>query len=137
MRTCLSDQAPDGFALVTVEIVHDDHVAWLEGWNKNLFDIGLETQPVDRAIKDEWRGYAIATQRREEGERLPMTMWQLGMERLAFAMPAADARHVGLHPGFIDEHQAAGLDPGLVFGPPVAPSGDVRPVPLGRVNCFF
>ena len=57
MRACLADHAPDGVALVTVEIVHDDHVTWLECWH--LFDISLEAQPVDRATTNAGGGQAV------------------------------------------------------------------------------
>ena len=137
MRSSLADHAPDSIALVAVEVVHDNDVAGLERGHENLFDIGFEARPVDRAIEDEGSGYAIATQGREKGQRLPMAVRQLGLQRLAPVIPAAQARHVGLDPGFVDEDQAAGRNPGLVFAPPETPPGYVKPVLLGGVNGFF
>lgn len=137
MRAGFSDHAPDGIALVAVEIVHDDDIARLEGGNQNLLDIGFEAQPVDRPIEDKGSGDAITAQRREKGQRLPVAVRQLGIQRFAPAIPAAPTRHVGLDPGFVDEDQTAGRDPGLVFTPPETPPCDVRPVLFGGVNGFF
>jgi hypothetical protein len=66
-----------------------------------------------------------------------MAMRDTALKPLALQAPAAQRRHVGLGPGFVDEHQPRGFNPGLVFLPPVPPSRDVRPLLLGGVDGFF
>jgi hypothetical protein len=59
------------------------------------------------------------------------------VQGLALPPPATQARHVGLGPSFINEHQPRRIDPGLILLPPGAPSGDIRPVLFGCVDGFF
>jgi hypothetical protein len=40
-------------------------------------------------------------------------------------------------PGLIDEHQALGRDPGLIFFPLLTPSGDLRAILLAGEHGFF
>jgi hypothetical protein len=47
------------------------------------------------------------------------------------------ARHVGLRPGLVDEHQAGGIKLALVQLPAGAPAGDVEPILLAGVQRFF
>jgi hypothetical protein len=56
------------------EIVEDDDVAFFEGWDESLLDIGDETLAIDGAVDNEWRIDPIAPQRRDEGQRLPAPM---------------------------------------------------------------
>jgi hypothetical protein len=43
------------------------------------------------------------------------------------------AGHIGLGPGFVDEHQTLGVKPALVFLPLGAPAGDIGAVLLTGV----
>ena len=137
MGPSIPDHAPDGITFVACEIVHDDDITRFEGGNENLFNIGLEACPIDGAIKDKGSRQLVAAKGGKEGRCFPVAMRQLGVERLASWAPAMGARHVGFCPSLVDKDKTAWFNPGLVFLPPSASSGDVRPVLLGGVNGFF
>jgi hypothetical protein len=44
------DGGADGLGAVRSQIVHDDDVAWLEGWDGDLFDIEQEALAIDRPL---------------------------------------------------------------------------------------
>jgi len=64
-------------------------------------------------------------------QHLSLTMRHLGFEPLATWRPAPQRRHIGFGPGFVDEHQAGGIDPLPIFGPLRSPTSHVGTVPLG------
>ena len=132
-----SDRLPRRLAFMRTEIVEDDDVAWVEGRREHLLDIGGEEFAVDRPVDNAGSIDPVMPQSRDEGERLPVAIRNLGGETLAFWSPAAQRRHVGLHPGLVDEDQPAGSDPALVGLPALALPGDVRPVLLRRQSGFF
>src|ERR1700756_3135116 len=76
-------------------------------------------------------------QRRHKGHCLPVAVRNLGFEPLAARRPTPQRRHIGLGPGLIDEDQALGRDPGLIFFPLLAPAGDVRAVLLAGKHGFL
>ena len=108
--TCGPDHTPDLVALMACEVVHDNDIAGLERGDQNLFDIGLEAHSVDRAIKNKRCGDSVAAKGCQEGRCLPVAIGQFGQEGLAPGAPAMGSGHVGLCPGFINEHKAAGLE---------------------------
>jgi hypothetical protein len=65
------DGGAHGLALVGAEIVHDDDVADRQGGDEELLDIGLERQPVDRAVDHAGGGDGVAAQGGQEGAGLP------------------------------------------------------------------
>jgi len=135
--TGFTDGGSDGSGLVAAQIVHDHDVAGPEAGNEHLFDIEQEALAIDGTVEYTGRRNLVAAQGGKERHGFPMTMGNAAEEPLAFQGPAAQWRHVGLGPGFVDEHQPRGFNPGLVFLPPVSFSRDVRPLLLGGVNCFF
>jgi hypothetical protein len=135
--TRTSDEGPHSGAFMAAKIVHDDDVAGPEAWEKDLLDIGLEQVAIDRTVEYARCGNAIAAQSSEEGHGFPVPLRHIGLQPFAFATPAADRRHVGLGPGFIDEDQPGGINHGLIFLPPVASPGDVRSLLFAGVICFF
>ena len=137
MGALFPDCAARRLAFMRAEIIEDDDVARLEGWSQHLLDIGGEERAVDRPVNHAGSIDAIMPQSRDEGERLPVAIRNLGGETLAFWSPAAQRRHVGLHPGLVDEDQPTGSDPALVGLPALALPGDVRPVLLRRQSGFF
>ena len=56
---------------------------------------------------------------------------------LAARRPAAEPRHLRRSPGFVDEDQVLGVEVRLRVEPGLAPGGDVGPLLLGGVRCFF
>ena len=119
------------------KIVHDDNVALLERGDQDLLDIGKEGLAVDGAIQHEGRGDRVVSQCGEKRQRLPMAVRDLGDERLAAAAPAARAGYVGFGPGFVNKNKTRWINPGLVFFPAEAASGDVGAVLLGGEQGFF
>lgn len=94
-----ADGTAHGLALVRTEIVHDDDVTGLEGWDENLVDIELETLAVDRSVDQPWCIDTVVAQCRQEGHGLPMTVRHLGLDPLAARRPSSERRHIGLGPG--------------------------------------
>jgi len=112
-------------------------VARLQRRYQKLLDIGPEGLAVDRAVNDAGRCDAIVAQRGQEGHGAPAAVRHLGMQRHAAAMPAVGARHVGLGPGLVDEHQAGRIDAPLIPLPPAPSPRDVRPILLAGEDGFF
>jgi hypothetical protein len=61
----------------------------------------------------------------------------IGPSRLAAAPPAVGARHVGLGPGFVDEHQALDGQARLEALPPLPAARDIRTILFAGVQRFF
>src|SRR5580704_8812528 len=79
----------------------------------------------------------IVTKRAHGGHGRPVPVRHMGDQSLAAVSPAAQRRHVGLDPGFVDEDKAARVDPVAIRDPSPAPSCDVRPDLFGGQNGFF
>ena len=71
LGACFTDGAAHGLSLVTAEIVEDDDVTRLKGWDQKLLDIGEELLAVDRAIEEAGGVDPVAAQGRQEGEFAP------------------------------------------------------------------
>jgi hypothetical protein len=91
---------------VRAEIVEDHDVSRLEGWDKELLDIGAEPFAVDGTVEQAGRINAVVAQSGEEGRGLPAAVRDLVDEPLALRRPAMEARHIGFGPGLIDEDEA-------------------------------
>src|SRR4051794_5173936 len=62
------------------------------------------------------------------GQRAPASLRYLGNKASAAGASSISPGHVGLGPGLVDEDQVFGVEPALVFLPPLAPAGDVGAV---------
>ena len=118
---CGADHLPDSSRLVGAEIVHDDDVAGLQHRHELLFHIGPKALAIDRPIEDTRGGEPIAAQRPEEGQRAPVAVWCKAAQAFAARSPASQRSHVGLDPGFVDEHQPFWIETRLP-GAPALPS---------------
>ena len=136
-RTGAADRASDGWPLVAGEIIHDHDIARRERGHEELLDIFKEARAVDRLIEDARRVDPVAAQGREEGHRFPVAIRHLGMEPFALGCPAAQRGHIGLGPGFVDEDEAAGIKPPLVFLPLLAPPCHLGAELFGGQHAFF
>ena len=125
------------FAFVRTQIVHDDDVAGRQRGDQNLFDIGLEPIAVHRPVQHHRRGQAADAQARREGGDFPMPVRDLAFETLASRASPARARHVGGAPGFIDEHQLAWIEPGLLGAPGLPRGRYVGTILLAGQHAFF
>jgi hypothetical protein len=66
-----------------------------------------------------------------------VTIRHLGMQTLPDRGPAAQRCHICLCPGLIDKNQTCGVNPLLIFSPPLPMTCDLWPELLGRQNAFF
>ena len=137
MRTGRPYQLSRVLALVTAEIVEDDDVARAQRGNEHSVDVDQESLAIDRSVDDERRIDTIVSQGGEEGQRLPMTVWDVGTKAPAAWSPAPQRGHVGLDPRLVDEQQAFAIDAGLVGPPPRPLTGDVGTSLLGGLHGFF
>jgi hypothetical protein len=124
-------------ALCAAQIVHHNDVALPQRGNQELLDPGLECFRVDRSVKDARGDGAVITQPGHEGERLAMIVWDFGDQPLAFGATAMCARHIGLHPGFVDEGQTGRGDLALPVLPLPSPAGHIGPILLTRIPVFL
>jgi len=126
--------------LVGRQIVHDDDIAFVEGWCKLLLDIGLEDAPVHRGIDDEGGGEFVAAQAGDEGLGHPMPESRLAAEPLALRAAAAQTGHFGCHSGLVEKDQPMRLKPHSRLacgGPFLARRFDVGTILLACQQSFF
>lgn len=123
--------------LVDADVVHEHDIASLEGWSKNLFDIGAEGFAVHRSFKHEGRSDAVMAQRGDECGGLPIAVDHLLDQTLALRCPAVEPGDIAGNGGFIEENQPFRIKPRLPLSQRLARGGDVRPILLGGVQAFF
>ena len=136
-RACSSYRASYGMRFVAAEIIEHDDVSGVQRRDEDLPDIELEQFAVDRAVDDPRRVDAVMAQGGEEGHGLPMAIGDHRSQSLAARAPAAQRRHVGLHPGLVDEDEAPAIDAVLIGLPAGAFAEDVRPDLLRRHDGFW
>ncbi len=78
------DRLPDGLSFVRAEIVEDDDVAWFEGRNQELLDVGEKALAVDGSVEQAGRLDAIVAQGGEESRGLPVPVRDLVDQPLPF-----------------------------------------------------
>ena len=123
--------------LVAGQVVHDDDIAHAQFGSKDALDIGLEGEPIDRAVEHERRNHAARRQAGDESRRFPVAVGNANPQPLAAAAAAVGPSHVGRSPGLIDEDQAFGIEIELAFEPGFAPLQDVGAVLLRGVSGLF
>lgn len=138
----MSPGRPDGLAdslpLVAAEVVHHHHIAWAQGRDEHMLDVGPKGFTVDRAVQDKRRVDPVVAQCRDEGHGAPVSMWCATDQTFALRSPAAQRGHVRLGPCLVDEDQTAGVDPPLVPLPPGAAAAHVGAVLLlGKLRLFL
>ena len=119
------------------QIVHENNVPALEGRGEDLLHPGSEHLAIQRPIEGHRSGDPVMAQACDEGRHPPMAMRHLAHQPGAFAAAAITADHVGGHPGFIDEDQAAAIKLRLVLLQFMPRRLNVRPVLLAGVQSFF
>jgi hypothetical protein len=136
-RPNIADRLPHRPSLVGAEIVEDHDVARLERRDKELFDIGVEALAIDGPVEQTGRFDAVVAQGGEESRGLPFAMRDLVDKALSLWSPTPQAGHIGLGPGFIDEHQAPGVDEPLIGSPSFAVAAYVAAILLARDKRLF
>lgn len=124
-------------ALVAAEIVEDDDVTRLEDRQQELIYIGGEALAIDGAVKHARGIDPVAPQCRQERHRAPVAIGSFGAKPPPFCTPSPQRRHVGLGPGFVNEHQPRRIKTALILLPARPVMGDVRPVLLAWQDAFF
>ena len=97
-------------------IVQDHDVSRVQGRDQGLLDMGLldmglEPCRIDGLIEDDWRSDPIVPNGGDEGHAFPVAVRDLADQALAPGRAAVGAGHVGLGPGFVDEHQTPRIKP--------------------------
>lgn len=77
------DRGTDRLALMAAEVVHDDDIALAQGWHQELPDPGKEADGIDRLSRNTRCNAAVAAQRGNEGQCLPVPVRHLGDQALA------------------------------------------------------
>jgi hypothetical protein len=122
---------------VTSQVIHEDDPTGLEGRNQDLLHVSGETFAIDRSVEDAWCGEPVIAQRAHKGHGSPMTVRCKTIEPLAFRTPAAQRRHIGSDPGFINENELARVETALPSLPARSLTGDVRPVLVNGEQRFL
>ena len=96
-------------ALVGRQIVEDDHGSRLKGGCELGLDVGVEGDPVHRAMDDPGRNQGVMGQPCDEGLRAPLAKRRGPVKPFADRCPSAQPGQVGLDRRFVDEDQAMGF----------------------------
>ncbi len=122
---------------VRLEIVHDDEVAFGQGRDQALADIGQEDCAIHRVIDDKGRGDLAAAQSGDKGGDLPVAVRHPANEPRAAPRATTGSGHISAGAGLVDEHQVGGIKGGLIVPPALARLGDVGTFLLAGVQNFF
>ncbi len=132
------DRLADTGHFVGRQVIHHHDVAGPQDLHQLLFDPGVEQVSCDRAVDHQGSDQTLGPEGGDERGRHPVAVRDGFAESLAGRAPAVEAGHVGFDPGFIEEHEAVGVQPDLLQGPKLRACGrDVRTVLLGRHERFF
>jgi hypothetical protein len=123
--------------LVRGQIVEDHDVAAPERGSEDVLDVGSECIAIHRSVEHPRRGHAGQAQPGDKGHGLPVPERRAVPATFSDWRPAIEARHLRVDPGLVEEDEALRIDERLRCSPQFAPRGDVRPVLLGRAQCFF
>lgn len=129
---------------MTIEIVHDDDVAGLEGGDQQLFHIGKEADTVNRPLlvhasscENARRIDPVMAECCEEGHCQPVAMRFFTVQFLSPEAAVMGAGHVGFGPCLVDKNQPCWVKPPLMAFPDCAPARDISPLLLQRQHAFF
>ena len=119
------------------QVVGDDDVTDRQAGCQELLDIGEEGIAIDRAIEHQRSDHAVEPKPRQEGAGVPVTMRHSGQQALAAGTAATQPCHVCCGPGFVEEDQLLGVQPGLKLVPDPTSFGDISTLLLGRSERLF
>ena len=105
--------------------------------DQHLLDMGAETLAVDRPVDHPGGHDPVMSQGRDEGHCVPMPEGRAPDQPLAPRRPASQGCHVGLGPGFVNEHQPFQVDAALTRLPALPFAGNVRPLLLTGQRGFL
>ena len=137
MSTGRLDRCTNAGNLMSGQIVHHDDLARPQGRDEHLLDIGQKGRTVHRAVEHHGCGQAAKSERRDKGDRLPVSMRDRCPAPLPARRPPTEPRHLRRGSSFINENQIFRVEVRLRVEPGLAPDGDVGPLLLAGVRCFF
>lgn len=133
MRSGSADRFSGCLAFVGAKIVQDDDVTFGQGWDQNFRHIGCEEIAVDGSVETHgasmrsWRKAAMKVSvfqcpcGTRASSRCPR-----GPQPRKGPIPAFAGTSVGLDPCLVDEDEAPGINPALMFLPAGPFPGDIR-----------
>ncbi len=122
---------------MAAEIIHDHDVAFPDDGHELLLDPCAKAQTFDGSVEDARRAEPVMTQSPGKGQHAPMSKRREAAQARALRAPTAQRRHIGLDPGFVDEHQTPGVDPDLSHPPASTPARDIGASLFKREQAFF
>ncbi len=128
------------FALVTGEVIQNDHVARLQHWGELGLHVGFEDPSVHGFVDNPRRRQAIAAQAGDEGLRSPMAEGCFGSHANTDASTPAQTRHLCRGAGLVEEDQPMDFLAHAwlaVVLPVLTRLAHVVALGLGCQECFF
>lgn len=116
------------------EVVHHYEVSGAKGGRQCLLVPGTEHPSVDRSVEHQWGDQAFATQRTDEGGRLPVPLGHPSWAALPVWRTSPARAHVRDRPGLVEKHHAAHVEAGSLGGPGCPRLRDVGPLLLGGLE---
>lgn len=122
---------------MAVEVVHDHHIAGRERRDETFFGPGEEVFAVDWSVEHVGRVDPVVAQGDQEGQSLPVTMWDLFHQPLTSHGEPVPTGHGGLGPDIVDEDWAARIKPRLIPLQPYPHAGNGRPILVDGEQAFI
>lgn len=122
------------------EIVEDYHFARQQRRRELRLDVDVEGLTIHRAGDHPGSGQSTLSQAGDKGLGSPFAERCAGFEACPIPGPSAQAGHLGVHRGLVDEHQAAGIAAHVrlpIFDPDLAPFGNVSACAFRCHQLFF
>ena len=126
-----------GLAFVAAAIIHDDDVAGCEGGGQHVGDIDPETLTVDGTVDHPRCVDPVVAERRQKGRGVPVAERGMAVQALTAWAPAAQRRHVGFDPGFVNKDETGRVDARLIFQPLFPAAPDIGTALLAGDQCLF
>lgn len=119
------------------EVVGDDDIARVQRRDENLFDVGEEARPVDRAIEDPGCGEPGDPERGEKCTCLPPCAGRVIMDALAAQGATIPSQQIIGDAGFVEKDEVRRIPGRRLPMPRDARRRDVRPIVFRRPYRFF
>lgn len=104
------NRAPDGRALVTRQVVHDDDIAGRERRDQDLLDVGKEAGAINWPVEHARGGEARDAERREKGSRVPAPVRGVIGNARAVQPAPIPSDQIRSDATFIEKYQARGIE---------------------------
>ena len=122
---------------MAAQIIRDHKIASPQGWGQKAGHPCQKAGRIDRAIEHAWGDDAVASQRGDKSQRLPMTIRHFGNQTAADGAASVHTGHVCFGPCLVDKDQALGINVALQPFPLLTPPLNVRTILLAGVQSFF